>query len=221
MAETTTHQADTNTESRNEETRNVPQAQRGASRPRQREGGGARPGAGQSEQGAEAQGKRGRREPRTRERGRRQRKPRERTRPEFDQKIVAIRRVTRVVAGGRRFSFSVSLVAGNRRGQVGVGLGKAADTAQAIDKALKDAKKNLITVNLTKDKSIPHETQGKFASSFVIMMPAPGKGLRAGASVRTVLEHAGVRDVSAKILTRSKSQLNNARAAIEALKKLG
>jgi small subunit ribosomal protein S5 len=151
---------------------------------------------------------------------RRTRKPRERTRPEFDQKIIKIRRVTRVVAGGRRFSFSVALVAGNRRGKVGVGLGKASDTALAIEKALRDAKRRMLDIKTTTEMSIPHETEAKYAASELILMPAPGKGLRAGSSVRTVLELAGVKNVSAKILSRSKNQYNNALATLEALNKL-
>lgn len=144
----------------------------------------------------------------------------ERARPEHDQKIISIRRVTRVVAGGRRFNFSVSMVIGNRRGQVGVGLGKGADTAIAVDKALRDAKKHLMTVPLRDDSSIPHEITAKFASTEVMLRPSPGAGLRAGSAVRTVLELAGVKNTSAKIITRSKNRLNNARAAMEALKKL-
>lgn len=141
-----------------------------------------------------------------------------RAKAEFDQKIVDIRRVTRVAAGGRRFSFSVSLVAGNRKGTVGVGIGKASDTSLAIDKAMKNAKKNMIRLNLTKTNSIPYEVDAKYASSRVIIMPAKGKGLVAGSSVRNVLELAGVNDVSAKILSRSKNSLNNARVAVEALR---
>jgi len=84
--------------------------------------------------------------------------PRRDTRPksEFDQKIVSMRRVTRVVAGGRRFAFSVCVVVGNKKGMVGVGQGKAGDTPLSIDKAVRDAKKNMITVNMTKNMSIPH-----------------------------------------------------------------
>ena len=151
---------------------------------------------------------------------RRSRKPRERVRPEFDQKIISIRRVTRVVAGGRRFSFSVAIVAGNGKGKVGVGLGKASDTALAIEKALRDAKRNMLEVVLTDEMSIPYETGSKFASSDIIMMPAPGAGLRAGSSVRTVLELAGIKNVTGKILSRSKNRYNNAQATIDALKKL-
>jgi len=144
----------------------------------------------------------------------------ERTRPEFDQKIVSIRRVTRVMAGGRRFSFSVSMVIGDKNGRVGVGVGKAGDTQLAIEKAVRDAKKHMITVLMNKDNHIPHDVHIKYASSEVMIMPAPGRGLVAGSSVRTVLELAGVKDVTAKIFSRSKNKLNNARAAVEALKQL-
>jgi len=144
----------------------------------------------------------------------------ERVRPEFDQKIVSIRRVTRVMAGGRRFSFSVSMVIGDKKGKVGVGIGKAGDTQLAIEKAVRDAKKNMIVVPMDKEGMIPHDAHIKYASSEVMMMPAPGRGLVAGSSVRTVLELAGVKNVTAKIFSRSKNKLNNARAAVEALKTL-
>ncbi len=140
-----------------------------------------------------------------------------RVKPEFDQKIVSIRRVTRVVTGGRRFSFSVAVVIGDRKGRVGAGLGKAGDTPVAIDKAVRDARKNMIKVALTKNGSIPHEVDAKFSSARVHIMRAPGKGILAGSSVRTVLEYAGIKEVSAKIFSRSKNKLNNAKAAIKAL----
>ncbi len=143
-----------------------------------------------------------------------------RVKPEFDQKIVSLRRVTRVVAGGRRFSFSVALVAGNRKGMVGFGLGKATDTPLAIEKAFRDARKNMITVNTTSGMSIPHDVQAKYSASVVKIMPAPGKGILAGSSVRTVFELAGLKDVGAKLLSRSKNSANNAIVAIKALKKL-
>ncbi|MEK7185196.1 MAG: 30S ribosomal protein S5 [Patescibacteria group bacterium] len=143
-----------------------------------------------------------------------------RVKPEFDQKIISIRRVARVVAGGRRFSFSVALVAGNRKGSVGVGLGKAGDTSIAIEKALRDAKKNMVTVTLTKHGSVPHESEAKYSASRVLVIPAPGRGMVAGSSVRVVLELAGVKDVGAKIRSGSKNKINNARAAIEALRTL-
>lgn len=158
-------------------------------------------------------------------RGRGDRRSRQGTRPprarsEFDQKMITIRRVARVVAGGRRFSFSVAIIIGNKKGKVGVGLGKAGDTTLAIDKATRDAKKHMITVNLTSDNSIKHEVSAKYCASVVSMMPAKGRGLVAGSSVRPVLELAGVNNIVAKIHSGSKNGLNNARAAIEALKKL-
>lgn len=148
--------------------------------------------------------------------------PRRDTRPksEFDQKIVSMRRVTRVVAGGRRFAFSVCVVVGNKKGMVGVGQGKAGDTPLAIDKAVRDAKKNMITVNMTKSMSIPHEVEAKYAASRVKIMPAPGKGVLAGSSVRAVLELAGLREISSKLLSRSKNTINNAYVAIKALEEL-
>ncbi len=153
--------------------------------------------------------------------GDRSRAPRApRVRSEFDQKMINIRRVARVVAGGRRFSFSVAIIIGNRKGKVGVGLGKAGDTTLAIDKAVRDAKKNLITVNLKKDNSIAHETSAKYCAARVTLMPAPRRGLVAGSSVRPVLELAGITNVVAKVQSGSKNGLNNARAAIEALRSL-
>ncbi|MEI6843056.1 MAG: 30S ribosomal protein S5 [bacterium] len=143
-----------------------------------------------------------------------------RVKPEFDQKIISIRRVTRVVTGGRRFNFSVGIVIGDRKGHVGVGLGKANDTPLAIDKAVRDARKNMIFIKMDKRGSIAHEVDAKYSSSRVHIMKAPGKGILAGSSVRTVLEFAGVKEVSSKIFSRSKNKVNNARAAIKALSKL-
>jgi small subunit ribosomal protein S5 len=125
-----------------------------------------------------------------------------------------------VVTGGRRFSFSVGIVIGDRRGRVGVGLGKAGDTPIAIDKAVRDARKNMIKVNMTKEGSIPHEVSAKYSSSRVLIMRAPGKGILAGSSVRTVLEYAGLKEVSSKIFSRSKNKINNAKAAVKALSQL-
>lgn len=144
----------------------------------------------------------------------------ERVRPEFDTKMIQIRRVTRVVSGGRRFAFSVALVAGNRKGSVGVGIGKAADTAAAIEKATKNAKKKMIKVRLTSAMMVPHEVEAKEASARVMIMPAPGRGMVAGSSVRNVLELAGIKNVRAKILSGSKNKLNNARAAVKALEQI-
>lgn len=143
-----------------------------------------------------------------------------RVRSEFDHKTVSVRRVTRVVAGGRRFSFSITLVAGNRKGMVGVGQGKSSDTPIAIDKAVRDAKKNMITVKTTKEMSIPHEVNAKYGSCRVLIMPAPGRGILAGSSTRTVLELAGLTSVNAKILSGSKNRANIAKATIKALEEL-
>jgi small subunit ribosomal protein S5 len=144
----------------------------------------------------------------------------DRPKPEFDQKIINIRRVTRVVAGGRRFSFSVALVAGDRKGAVGLGLGKAGDTSLAINKALRSAKKNMIRIKLTKTMSIPHEISAKFSSSVVALSPNKGRGLVAGSVIRDIVKLAGVKDVTAKILGGTKNKLNNSRAVMEAFKQI-
>jgi small subunit ribosomal protein S5 len=143
-----------------------------------------------------------------------------RPRNEFEQKMLNIRRVARVATGGRRFSFSVAIVAGDKKGKVGVGLGKANDTSLAIDKALRDAKKNMITINTTKTFSISHEVESKYCSARIVIRPAPGRGVVAGSAVRNVLDLAGIKDVTAKILSGSKNKLNIARAAVDALSKL-
>lgn len=185
-------------------TTDAPAGDSAATTPRRRRGG-----ADRDRRGGAAAGRRPRRGARP-----------ERTRPEFDQKIISIRRVTRVMAGGRRFSFSVAMVIGDKKGRVGVGIGKAGDTQLAIEKAVRDARKHMITVPLTAEGLIPHDVHTKYASSEVMIMPAAGRGLVAGSSVRTVLELGGVKDVTAKLFSRSKNKLNNARAAVEALKQL-
>lgn len=146
------------------------------------------------------------------------REPRERA--EFDQRTILIRRVARVIAGGRRFSFSAAVVLGDRRGRVGIGLGKGADTALAIEKATRDAKKNMITVRTSKGMSIPHDVLAKSSSAIVAIRPAPERGIVAGSAVKLVLELAGVKDVTAKVLSSSKNKLNIARATIRALSQL-
>ena len=148
--------------------------------------------------------------------GRRERAPREKS--EFEQATLEVRRVARVMAGGRRFSFSVTVVIGDKKGRVGVGIGKGADTALAIDKAVRDAKKHLITVPLTADSSIAHDVNAKYSSSTVYIIPSPGRGIVAGSAMRVVLEHAGVTNVVAKIITRTKNKLTIARATVAALK---
>ena len=125
--------------------------------------------------------------------------------------------MARVVAGGRRFSFSVAMIIGDRKGKVGVGTGKAGDISMAMDKAAKDAKKHMITVKLTKTNSIAHQVRAKSSSATVEILPAPSRGLVAGSAVRNTLELAGITDVTAKIQSGSKNKLNMARATIKAL----
>jgi len=144
----------------------------------------------------------------------------DRIKPEFDTKMIDIRRVTRVAAGGRRFTFSVAVVSGDRKGRVGVGLGKAIDTTLAIDKATRDAKKHMFKISLTPSMSIPHSVYAKYSSARVEMMPVKGRGLVAGSAVRNVLILAGVKDVVAKLRSPSKNKLNIARAAVQALQQL-
>lgn len=150
--------------------------------------------------------------------GRPPRAPREK--PEFDSKTISIRRVTRVVSGGRRFTLSVALVAGDRNGRIGLGTGKALDTQVAIEKALKAAKKNMMTIKLSKTKSLTHDINAKFKSSDVMIMPNKGRGLIAGSSARTILALAGLNNVTAKFYSGTKNKLNNARATMKALEQV-
>jgi len=141
----------------------------------------------------------------------------ERPRSEFDQMTIDVRRVARVVAGGRRFSFSVTVVIGDHKGRVGVGIGKGTDTALAIEKANRNARKHLIRVPLTKSNSILHGVSARYTSSGITIAPSPGRGIVAGSAMRIVLELSGVTDIVGKILTRSKNKLTIARATVEAL----
>jgi small subunit ribosomal protein S5 len=152
-----------------------------------------------------------------------ERKPRaffERPKPEFDQKMVSIRRVTRVVAGGRRMTFAVAIAIGDKKGSVGLGTGKGGDTAVAIAKALRQAKKNMFKIKTTKEMSIPYEVAAKYSSARLSIMPNRGKGLVAGSTVRDMLTLAGIKNVTAKLHSGSKNKLNNARAAYATLYQL-
>lgn len=139
---------------------------------------------------------------------------------EWQERVVQIRRVTKVVKGGKKLSFRAIVVVGNERGQVGVGVGKAGDVIGAVKKGVVDGKKHLVTVPITKSNSIPHRTDGVAGGAKVMMRPAaPGTGVIAGGAVRTVLELSGVKNILAKQLG-SSNPLNNARAAVDALESL-
>lgn len=140
---------------------------------------------------------------------------------EWQERVVQIRRVTKVVKGGKKLSFRAVVVIGNERGQVGVGVGKAADVIGAVKKGVADGKKHLVDVPLIKGDTIPHPTNGIGGGSSKVMMrpAAPGTGVIAGGAVRTVLELAGVKNILAKQLG-SDNPLNNARAALDALSSL-
>ncbi len=143
--------------------------------------------------------------------------PREQGNSNFTEKLVTLGRVTKVVKGGRRFSFSALVVIGDKNGKVGLGFGKANEVSDAITKAANDGKKTIKKIVLTKKKTIPHEIIGKFKGSIVVMRPAaPGTGVIAGGAVRSVMEVVGVTDVLAKVLG-SKNKTNVTKACLEGL----
>ncbi len=138
----------------------------------------------------------------------------------YQERVIQIRRVSKVVKGGKKLSFRAIVVIGNEKGEVGVGVGKASDVIGAVRKGVADGKKHLITIPLTKSNTIPHPIVGGGGGANVMMRPAaPGTGVIAGGAVRTVLELAGVKNILAKQLG-SGNPLNNARAAVNALKTL-
>ena len=143
----------------------------------------------------------------------------EREKPEFEERVVHVSRNSKVVKGGRRFSFGALVVVGNYKGQVGYGLGKAAEVADAIRKAGEDAKRNLETVTM-RGTTLPHDTKGKHSGAQVLIRPASeGTGVIAGGACRAVLELAGIRDVLAKSLG-SNNHLNVTKATLKALSEL-
>ncbi len=141
--------------------------------------------------------------------------------PEFEQKLLDIRRTARMVAGGRRFSFRAVVVIGNKKGKVGVGVEKGADVTIAVDKAVKQAKKHLIEIPLTEAKTILHPIEAKYGAARVFLKPAQrGRGIIAGGTIRVICVLGGIENITAKIIGRTNNKLNNARATILALNKL-
>nr|YP_009308919.1 ribosomal protein S5 [Toxarium undulatum]AOS86662.1 ribosomal protein S5 [Toxarium undulatum] len=150
-------------------------------------------------------------------RGRRQKTVNE---EKFIERLIKISRVSKVTKGGKKLSFQAIVIIGNGKGKVGVGIGKASDVINAVQKAKNDGIKNLINVPITKSLSIPHNVVGNFGACKIIMRPSvEGSGVIAGSSIRTVLEVAGIKNVIAKQLG-SNNLLNNAKASINALNAL-
>lgn len=138
----------------------------------------------------------------------------------WEEKVVQVKRVTKVVKGGKKLSFRAVLVIGNENGNIGVGVGKANDVIGAVKKGVADARKHSIKIPLTKYFSIPHPIHGTSGAAKVMLRPsATGSGVIAGGSTRTVLELAGIRNILAKQLG-SNNTLNNARAVMDALNNL-
>ena len=138
----------------------------------------------------------------------------------WEYRVVEVKRVTRVTRGGKRFKIRAVVIAGNKNGRVGIGIEKGADVSDAVNKALASAIKNSINIPIV-NKTIPYEVRGKISAANVLIKPAKlGKGLKAGGTVRIVLELAGIENATAKILGVTKNPLTNALSAIEALKKL-
>lgn len=138
---------------------------------------------------------------------------------EFEEEVLQVDRVTRVVKGGRRLSFRVTVIIGNRKGKVGVGIGKANEVTIAIQKGVSQAKKHIIQVPIVKE-TIPHDVRVKFKATKLIMIPAsPGTGIKAGSSTRKIVELAGIKNILSKRLG-SGNRINLAKATIKGLEDL-
>lgn len=149
-------------------------------------------------------------------RGRRPQRPREK--PEFESKTLDIARVSRVTKGGKRFSFRATVVAGDQRGRVGLGIGKGKDVVASIKKAYNQARKKMVTVVIV-GGTIPYQVNAKFSSAEVVLKPSKG-GIKAGGAVRTVAQLAGISALTGKLISRTSNKLNIARATMAALEKL-
>ncbi|HBR80473.1 MAG: ribosomal protein S5, nonfunctional [Candidatus Uhrbacteria bacterium GW2011_GWE2_45_35] len=173
---------------------------------------GGRPGRGASRGGRGGEGA-------GRGRGRGDRRSDSREPKEYEQKILELSRVTRVTAGGKRMRFRAALVIGNQAGKVGFGVAKGADVAMAVEKAFRQAKKNMFVIPMA-NETVPHAVNEKFGAAIVLLKPAPkGTGLKAGGAVRVVLELGGVPNAVSKIQG-SSNKINVAKATMKALKRL-
>ncbi|KAG9444272.1 hypothetical protein H6P81_015612 [Aristolochia fimbriata] len=147
-------------------------------------------------------------------------KKKEKIKDGFEESVVQVRRVTKVVKGGKQLHFRAIVVVGDKKGQVGVGVGKAKEVIAAVEKSARDARRNIVTVPMTKYSTFPHRADGDYGAAKVMLRPAsPGTGVIAGGAVRIVLEMAGVENALGKQL-RSKNALNNARATVVAVQKM-
>lgn len=139
---------------------------------------------------------------------------------DFESTLLDLARVTRVSAGGKRLRFRAVVVSGDKKGKVGCGVAKGKDVAQAIEKATRLSKKDLLQVPFI-GETIPHSVEAKYGPAYIMLKPQiKGRGLVAGGTVRVICTLAGIKNISSKIIGRTRNKLNNARATMEALKKL-